>query len=73
MISWELCARDSLTVARLAERGLCVQRALLRPDGGGVEPKEGPQPSLPATAGQMLPLLGLWLLRMPLTKLVFPW
>ena len=60
VVTWGLSPRDSLTLSSLSEPVLCVQRALLRPDGGVVEPQE-------------LPLLGLWLLRMPLTKLVFPW
>ena len=73
LVTWGLSPRDSLTLSSLSEPVLCVQRALLRPDGGVVEPQELPLPRLPAPAEQMLPLLGLWLLRMPLTKLVFPW
>lgn len=73
VVTWGLSPRDSLTLSSLSEPVLCVQRALLRPDGGLVEPQELPLPRLPAPAEQMLPLLGLWLLRMPLTKLVFPW
>lgn len=73
LVTWGLSSRDSLTLSSLSEPVLCVQRALLRPDGGVVEPQELPLPRLPAPAEQMLPLLGLWLLRMPLTKLVFPW
>ena len=73
VVTWGLSPRDSLTLSSLSEPVLCVQRALLRPDGGVVEPQELPLPRLPAPAEQMLPLLGLWLLRMPLTKLVFPW
>lgn len=73
LVTWGLSSRDSLTLSSLSEPVLCVQRALPRPDGGVVEPQELPLPRLPAPAEQMLPLLGLWLLRMPLTKLVFPW
>lgn len=73
VVTWGLSPRDSLTLSSLSDPVLCVQRALPRPDGGVVEPQELPLPRLPAPAEQMLPLLGLWLLRMPLTKLVFPW
>ena len=73
VVTWGLSPRDSLTLSSLSDPVLCVQRALPRPDGGMVEPQELPLPQLPAPAEQMLPLLGLWLLRMPLTKLVFPW
>lgn len=73
VVTWGLSPRDSLTLSSLSDPVLCVQRALPRPDGGVVEPQELPLPRLPAPAEQLLPLLGLWLLRMPLTKLVFPW
>lgn len=73
VVTWGLSPRDSLTLSSLSEPVLCVQRALPRPDGGIVEPQELPLPPLPAPADQLLPLLGLWLLRMPLTKLMFPW
>lgn len=73
VVTWGLSPRDSLTLSSLWEPVLCVQRALLRPDGGVVEPQELPLPPLPAPAEQLLPLLGIWLLRMPLTKLVLPW
>ena len=73
VVTWGLSPRDSLTLSSLSEPVLCVQRALLRPDGGVVEPQELPLPRLPAPAEQMLPLLGLWLLRMPLTEPPFSW
>ena len=61
-------APDSLTLSSLTEPVLCVQRALPRPDGTVVEPQELPLPPLPAPAEALLPLLGLWLLQMPLTE-----
>lgn len=73
VVTWGLSPRDSLTLSSLAQPVLCVQRTLLRPDGGVVEPQEIPLPPLPAPAPVLLPLLGLCLLRMPLTESPFPW
>lgn len=72
VVSYGLSPRDSLTLSSLAEPVLCVQRALPRPDGGTVEPQEFPLPPLPAPAEALLPILGLRLLRMPLTEGWFP-
>ena len=68
VISYGLSPRDSLTLSSLASPVLCVQRALPRPDGGTIEPQEFPLPALPGPAEALLPLLGLRLLQMPLTK-----
>lgn len=73
VISWGLSPRDSLTLSSLTQPVLCVQRRLPRPDGGWVEPQELPLPPLPAPAEELLPLLGLRLLRMPLTEDAFSW
>lgn len=67
VVSYGLSPRDSLTLSSLAEPVLCVQRALPRPDGTAVDPQEFPLPPLPGPAEALLPLLGLWLLQMPLT------
>lgn len=61
-VSYGLSVRDSLTFSSLEEPTLCVQRALPRPDGIIIEPREIPLPGLPAPVEQYLPLLGLWLL-----------
>ena len=68
LITYGLSSRDSLTLASLEAPVLCVQRTLPRPDGSIVEPQELPLNSLPAPAEELLPLLGLYLLRMPLTE-----
>lgn len=73
IISYGLSPRDSLTLSSLAEPVLCVQRALPRPDGTVVDPQEFPLPPLPGPAEALLPLLGLRLLRMPLTEPPFLW
>ena len=67
VVSYGLSPRDSLTLSSLTEPVLCVQRALPRPDGTAVDAQEFPLPPLPGPPEAMLPLLGLWLLRMPLT------
>ena len=67
LITYGLSNRDSLTLSSLEEPVLCVQRTLPRPDGSVVEPQELPLNGLPAPAEELLPLLGLYLLRMPLT------
>ena len=68
LITYGLSSRDSLTLSSLEAPVLCVQRTLPRPDGSIVEPQELPLDSLPAPAEELLPLLGLYLLRMPLTE-----
>lgn len=68
VVSYGLSPRDSLTLSSLAEPVLCVQRALPRPDGTVIDPQEFPLPPLPGPAEALLPLLGLRLLRMPLTE-----
>ena len=73
VVTYGLSPRDSLTLSSLTRPVLCVQRALPRPDGGTVVPQELPLPPLPAPAEALLPLLGLRLLRMPLTEGRFPW
>lgn len=74
VVTYGLSQRDSLTLSSLAEPVVCVQRALLRPDGVTVEPQEFPlPPDLPAPAETLLPLLGLRLLQMPLTEAPFLW
>ena len=68
VVTCGLSPRDSLTLSSLAEPVLCIQRALSRLDGSILEPQEVPLPPLPAPAEGLLPLLGLWLLQMPLTN-----
>lgn len=68
VISYGLSPRDSLTLSSLAEPVLCIQRALPRLDGAVIDAQEVPLPPLPAPAEALLPLLGLRLLRMPLTE-----
>lgn len=72
IVSYGLSPRDSLTLSSLTEPVLCVQRALPRADGAVIEPQEFPLPALPGPAEALLPLLGLRLLRMPLTDGRFP-
>ena len=67
LITYGLSSRDSLTLSSLEAPVLCVQRSLPRPDGSVLEPQELPLGSLPAPAEELLPLLGLWLLQIPLT------
>lgn len=66
LITYGLSSRDSLTLSSMEAPVLCVQRTLPRPDGGMVEPQELPLYGLPAPAEEFLPLLGLYLLQMPL-------
>ena len=74
VVTCGLSQRDSLTLSSLSEPVVCLQRALLRPDGGTVEPQEFPlPPDLPAPAEALLPLFGLRLLQMPLTEPPFSW
>jgi hypothetical protein len=64
VIGYGLASRDSLTFSSLGEEGavLCVQRRLLRPDGGTVEPQELPLPPLTLAPEDALAVLGTWLL-----------
>ncbi len=71
VITYGLSSRDSLTLSSLAEPLLCIQRALPRLDGTAVDPQELPLPPLPGPAEELLPLLGLWLLQIPLTEQPF--
>ncbi len=71
VVTYGLSPRDSLTLSSLREPVLCVQRSVIRPDGTVIEPQELPLKSLPLPPEQMLPLLGLWLLQMPLTRKPF--
>ena len=73
VVTYGLSPRDSLTLSSLTEPVLCVQRVLPRPDGDVIEPQEFPLPPLPFPAAELLPLLGIWLLRMPLTEPLFSW
>lgn len=73
VVTYGLSHRDSLTLSSLSEPVLCVQRVLPRLEGGSVEPQEIPLPPLPGKAESLLPLLGVRLLRMPLTALSAPW
>lgn len=73
IVTYGLSPRDSLTLSSLQEPVLCVQRSLTRPDGAVIEPQELPLRNLPLPPEQILPLLGLWLLQMPLTEDPFPW
>ena len=73
VVTYGLSPRDTLTLSSLTEPVLCVQRALPRPDGDTIEPQEFPLPPLPFPAVELLPLLGLRLLRMPLTEPPFSW
>lgn len=64
VVSVGLDRRDSLTFSSLTDSGavLCVQRTLLRPDGGEVEPQEIPLPRLQLPPEEALLLWGLRLL-----------
>ncbi len=73
IVTYGLSPRDSLTLSSLTEPVLCVQRALPRPDGGRVEPREIPLPPLPGPAEGFLPLFGSILLQMPLERDSIPW
>ena len=73
VITYGLSNRDSLTLSSLENPVLCVQRTLPRPDGGVVESQEFPLQNLPAPAEELLPLLGLYLLQMPLTDMGSSW
>ncbi len=73
VISYGLSPRDSLTLSSLAKPVLCIQRTLPRLDGTTVDAQEFPLPPLPGPAEALLPLLGLWLLQMPLTEFPVSW
>ena len=68
LITYGLSSRDSLTLSSLEAPVLCIQRTLPRPDGSIMEAQEIPLGILPAPAEEILPLLGLRVLRMPLTE-----
>ena len=71
IVTYGLSSRDSLTLSSLQNPVLCIQRVLHRLDGTVIEPQEIPLADLPLPAEQLLPLLGLRLLQMPLTKQIF--
>ena len=71
LITYGLSSRDSLTLSSLEKPVLCIQRTLPRPDGSIMEAQEIPLGILPAPAEEILPLLGLRVLRMPLTERPF--
>ncbi len=73
VITYGLSHQDTLTFSSLREPVLCIQRTLVRPDGGVIEPREIPLQNLPLPPEQMLPLLGLRLLQIPLTELNALW
>ncbi len=63
VVTCGLSARESLTFSSLGESPMvCLQRQLLRPDGGCVEPQELPAPALPSPAEDYLPAAALRLL-----------
>ncbi|MCI2058932.1 MAG: hypothetical protein LKJ80_06990 [Oscillibacter sp.] len=63
VVSYGLSPRDSLTLSSMGEQAvLCVQRTLLRPDGGSVEVQELPLPALDLTPGELLAVFGTRLL-----------
>jgi len=66
VVTYGLSPRDTLTLSSLACPVLCLQRSLPRLDGTILEPQEFPLPEMPFPAEEMLPVLGVWLLQMPL-------
>jgi len=63
VVSVGLDCRASLTFSSLQNGAvLCVQRTLIRPDGGAVEPQELPLPPLDASPETVLLIWGLKLL-----------
>lgn len=64
VVSCGLSARDSLTFSSMGDRDgvVCVQRALLRPDGGQVEPQELPLNCPGGQTEDLLTVIGLGLL-----------
>ena len=63
VISYGLSSRDSLTLSSLEPGAvLCVQRALLRPDGSRIEPQEIPLPPLSLPPEAQLLAFGIRLL-----------
>jgi len=63
VIGYGLSPRDSLTLSSMGEGAvLCVQRTLLRPDGGAVELQELPLPPLGLPPEELLALYGVRLL-----------
>jgi hypothetical protein len=63
VVTCGLSSRESLTFSSLGESAMvCLQRQLLRPDGGSVEPQELPAPALLCPAEDYLPAAALHLL-----------
>ncbi|HBD86649.1 MAG TPA: hypothetical protein DC001_04400 [Clostridiales bacterium] len=64
MVSCGLSPRDSLTVSSMGDQNavVCVQRALLRPDGAQVEPQELPVNCSGEWSEDLLAVIGLGLL-----------
>lgn len=64
VVSCGLSPRDSLTFSSMGDRDavVCVQRALLRPDGAQVEPQELPLGCLGGQSEDLLAVIGLGLL-----------
>lgn len=60
VVEFGLSPRDSLTFSSLGEESavLCIQRALLRPDGGTVEPQEMPLGKPPCAPEELLAVMG---------------
>lgn len=64
VVSCGLSSRDSLTFSSMGDRNavVCVQRVLIRPDGGQVEPQELPLGCLGSQTEDLLAVIGLGLL-----------
>lgn len=64
VVSCGLSPRDSLTLSSIGDQNavVCVQRALLRPDGAQVEPQELPVSRPGGSAEDLLAVIGLGLL-----------
>lgn len=61
VVSCGLSPRDSLTFSSMGDRDavVCVQRALIRPDGGQVEPQELPLDCIGGQTEDLLVVVGL--------------
>jgi hypothetical protein len=64
VVSCGLSSRDSLTFSSIGDGDVvvCVQRALIRPDGGQVEPQELPLDCIGDQTEDLLVVIGLGLL-----------
>lgn len=64
VISCGLSSRDTLTLSSMGEQDavVCVQRALIRPDGAEVEPQELPVGRMSGSPEDLLAVVGLGLL-----------